>query len=40
MKAYIWSPLHTPIYFDHVTWLAIIIVLVVAYTIIKSLGEK
>ena len=40
MQARIWSPLHQPIYFDHVTWLAIIIILVIGYVIIKSLGEK
>lgn len=36
----IWSPLHSPVYFDHITWLALLIVLSISVIIIIKLGER
>lgn len=36
----IWSPLHEPVYFDHITWLAIAIVFVISLIIIIKIGER
>lgn len=36
----VWSPLHEPVYFDDITWLALGIVFIVSLIIIIKIGER